>query len=896
LQALLEFLRDDTTVITANRRLARAVVEAYADRQIDAGERVWRTPDVVPFSAWVERSWRACSRAAATALLRPAQERLLWEQVVRENTPPGENDEVLREVAPAARQAVRAYAIVNAWRISLDAREFDFSQESRAFRSWARAFEKRCARSGWLDMGRAASALVEQQDFSVSMLRRRAVFAGFDVITPQQHMIRSALSSRGLDVMDVAPPRMKSEISRRHFDDTPTELAAAAAWARGALRNAPAIRIGVVVPELHRLRAKVARIFDEWLVPGSALPGRGVEYRPFNISFAQPLSRIAVVGDALLALKLGRARSELAAVGRLLRSPYLRGGDQVSCARALLDARLRDIGEPEITPRTLVARARGAGQLYGGLAAIRALREQAPSRQPLSSWSVFFSEWLARLGWPGERALVSEEFQAVEAFRGLLDELAGMGAVAEAVGFDQDLSLLLGLAEEYSFQPRTDPAPVQILGALETAGLTFDKLWVTGLHDGNWPPAPEPHAFLPALLQRRAGLPQASPEAQLELAQRRVATWIESADQVVLSVPRLEKDEPLRPSPLITVVPLSADEPDNDPDAVAYGESLQSVAPALEQLDDERGPALADTHISRGGATLIRDQAACPFRAFARWRLGARAVPIAASPLDARIRGNLVHAVLFDFWSQTKTHSALSAFPVQTLRERVALAVDRALEQEQRARPDTLRGSFARAEHQRLCTLVEAWLLLEKERTPFEVVAREKNLEAAFGPLTLSIRPDRIDRLGTGRHLVVDYKTGGTQVKDWFGERPDDPQLALYTLVFESAADGGEVAGAAYATLRRGKLGFNGLAQSEGIAEGMVTLEASRIEAAKDVADWETLKACWRKTLGALAAAFASGEAQVNPKRPRHTCSYCEVKPFCRVFEHRANVMVETGE
>jgi probable DNA repair protein len=398
------------------------------------------------------------------------------------------------------------------------------------------------------------------------------------------------------------------------------------------------------------------------------------------------------------------------------------------------------------------------------------------------------------------------------------------------------------------------------------------------------------------LLQRRAGLPQASPEAQLELAQQRIATWIGSADQVVLSSPRLEKDEPLRPSPLITCFPLSVEQPGSDTDPVAYGESLQSVASVLEQLDDERGPALADTHISRGGATLIRDQAACPFRAFARWRLGARAVPIAASPLDARIRGNLVHSVLFDFWSQTKTQSALSTLAIQTLRDRVALAVDRALAQERRARPDTLRGTFAQVERERLCKLVEAWLLLEKDRAPFEVVAREKGLQAAVGPLTLCLRPDRFDRLQSGDYLVIDYKTGQARVKDWFGERPDDPQLAVYTQVLESSGEGGEVAGAAYARLKRGRLGFDGLAAYEGLAEGVSTLEASRIEGSKALVDWKSLKAGWRKTLKALAVSFASGEAQVDPKSPHSTCSYCEVKPLCRIFEHRTNIMVEKGK
>ncbi|MDH3318048.1 MAG: PD-(D/E)XK nuclease family protein, partial [Gammaproteobacteria bacterium] len=522
------------------------------------------------------------------------------------------------------------------------------------------------------------------------------------------------------------------------------------------------------------------------------------------------------------------------------------------------------------------------------------LREQAPRRQPLDSWAEFFSGWLARLGWPGGRPLVSEEFQAVEAFRGLLDELTALGAVTGRVGFEQALSLLLGLAEDHIFQPRAAAAPVQILGALESGGLTFDKLWVTGLDDKNWPPRPEPHPFLPVALQRHAGLPQASPEGQLELARLRLANWLESADEVVLSCARLAGDEPLRPSPLISAVPPRDDAVDGDSDPIPFAEYLQSEAPVLEHVDDERGPALGDTHIGRGGAALIRDQAACPFRAFARWRLGARAVPIAASPLDARVRGNLVHAVLFDFWSEIGSHAALVALPAATLRGRVSQAVERVLEQERRVRPDTLRGTIVRVERERLCRLMEEWLSLEKNRAPFRVAAGEENFEAALGPLNLRIRPDRVDRLDCGEYFVVDYKTGRPQVKDWFGERPDDPQLAVYTLVFESSGEGGEVCGAAYATLRRGGLGFAGLAAEAGLAEGVVTVEASRVEAARAVPDWKSLKVGWRKSLDVLAASFASGEAQVDPKSPYGSCSYCEVKPFCRIFEQRPNVMVES--
>jgi hypothetical protein len=41
----------------------------------------------------------------------------------------------------------------------------------------------------------------------------------------------------------------------------------------------------------------------------------------------------------------------------------------------------------------------------------------------------------------------------------------------------------------------------------------------------------------------------------------------------------------------------------------------------------------------------------------------------------------------------------------------------------------------------------------------------------------------------------------------------------------------------------------------------------------------------WRRELEALGREFASGEARVDPKDPLATCRYCEVKPFCRIYE-----------
>jgi ATP-dependent helicase/nuclease subunit B len=883
-RALLDLIDDNTTLVSVNRRLSRAVIEAYAQLRIAAGETAWRTPDVIPFSAWVERSFRA-GQDNDGVLLRAAQERLLWEQVIGEGTPPAGDDEAPLEVAPAARRAAEAYAIVNAWNIPLDARDFDFSKESRAFRTWARAFRVHCEECGWIDSASAATALAESDRIAAANPRPRAVFAGFDFVTPQQQAIRTALARRGVAVMDASRPQRKARCVVRAVDDPTSELRAAALWARSRVNDAPESRLGIVIPELHRMRAAVERIFGEAFSPGCAMPGMLAVDRGFNITYGEPLSRISVIGDALIALRLAGGAVELAEAGRLLRSPYLRAGLKAISARARFDAGLRDIGEPELTLDGLAARAARDPALELGLRGLLDMRREVPRRQLMQFWADFFSRWLWTLGWPGERSPDSAEFQALEAFGGLLDELAGMGAVTGPVALEEALRLFLKRADETVFQPRSEPAPVQILGALESAGLSFDGLWVAGLHDGCWPPAPEPDPFVPVSLQRAAGLPSASSDAQLRLARDRLRAWCGAAGEVVLSYPRYQQDEPLRPSPLIGAASLEAVEDDAESPPVEFSLTLNLKPAGLERVDDQRAPPLGS---SRGGAGVLGDQAACPFRAFARWRLGADAVPVAASPLDARIRGNLVHAVLNALWTELRSQSNLKAVPAETLRERISLAVEQAIAGERRRRPDTLRGPLARVERARLCALMEAWLEAEKARAPFEVVALERTIDTAVGPLSLKVRPDRVDRLESGEHFVIDYKTGNAEVRHWFGERPEDPQLALYTLAVESDGADVTVAGAAYGGLKRGAIGYRGLADLDGLAAGVAKVETSTVKAAKTVTDWAALKFEWRRTLESLAVAYASGEAKVDPKSPPATCANCRVMPLCRVFEHGA--------
>jgi probable DNA repair protein len=422
--------------------------------------------------------------------------------------------------------------------------------------------------------------------------------------------------------------------------------------------------------------------------------------------------------------------------------------------------------------------------------------------------------------------------------------------------------------------------PVQVMGLLESEALEFDHLWVMGLHAEAWPRPVHPNPLLPVELQRRLGLPAGSPEWELAFAQRMLATWRCAAPQVVLSFPQTEDDRTLLPSPLVAELPRVL-----DPVEGASPPGLRELLHAtrrLEELEDVQGSVLPLGATFTGGARLLLDQAACPFRAFAAHRLGARGLEQTHEGLDPRERGNLLHAALTVLWAGLRDSDALLALEDGALGERVAGAVAEALQRGQRKRGAPLPAGFLALERERLCELLLEWLRLERVRAPFEVVGTEQPLAADLGGLHLELRADRVDRLRdeARSQLLIDYKTGDAAVKAWFGARPDEPQLPLYALASDPPP-----AGLAFARVRRGQCDFAGLTALAGQVPGVEGLPQAKRHGA--AADWPAQLAQWRAALDALAEQFRTGPAPVDPKAYPHTCRFCDLATLCRVSELR---------
>lgn len=883
---LLSALGPDTTLVTVNKRLSTALRAAHGRYSASSGALVWSTPDILPLSAWLQRNWEEVLLSGAMhtppRLLSPMQERRLWEEIVREEL----DRRPLLEPAGCARKAQAAWRLTCEWRIAIDEARFRYHVDSEAFLNWARRFERRCKDGGWLTPAALPDALISPLRNGEIAVPATLIITGFDELPPALSALLNTVAEAGCTVRWIELCGREATAHRIACSDARDEAMVIARWVRRRLDEHPEASIGIIAPDLEQQREVVTRALDECLMPETLLPGNGTLERPYNLSLGLPLADHPVVCTALRLLALLEPGVTLNQIGHLLRSPLIAGWTEEAGARAMLDARLRESGEPTLSLKRLRYHAGRRDRAYGCptlCAHIEAWQGQSAmltGPAAPSAWAERFSNLLQAIGWCRGRTLSSDEYQAVESWRELLSGLAALDAFTAPMNAREALSLVGDLARERTFQAQSAAASaVQVMGVLECAGQHFDHLWVMGLHDSAWPRPPGPNPFIPLPLQRERDLPHSSEARELRFARALTQRLLTSAAEVIVSHPCHEGDAHLGPSPLIANLSAITPETLGMQPTTRWQTDIRAAA-RLDALAIDPAPPVP-LGAAPGGTGIFKYQAACPFRAFAELRLGARALGLTEIGLDARVRGSLLHRVLEAVWEALGDQAALLALNPPELATLVEGAVASAIAEAARLQPDTLTGRFRDLETARLFDLAMAWLTLERERPPFRVKAREQVFQPGIAGLDIKVVIDRIDVLEDGRLALIDYKTGAVTPRDWFGERPDEPQLPLYSMAVSEP-----IAALAFAQLRAGDMGFKGIAAQQDLIPGVEAFE--KVRQTREMSAWPEVLDEWREVMTGLASDFAAGVASVDPKTYPKTCSYCPLPTLCRIDELHA--------
>ena len=889
------------TVVCANVRLAHHFRRQYAQEQLRQGRRAWETPDILPWQAWLRRC-RDSRPERDDTLLTPEQESVLWQQIIDASS----HKNSLLQVHSVAGQAAAAWQRLKQYNVPIFPEGFVMNEDTRAFKSWADEYRSHCRQKSWVDNASLADLLRLDAAADPDAFGSTVLLAGFDRLTPQQAMLRKGLEAAGICVVEYRVEDRNVSAQVADFADTNEEIRAAANWARRHIEATGGTTIGIITPDLRKQRNRIHTIFEDVLAPGNLDYRNASASLPFNISVGRPLADYPLIHGIFPLIGLNKGPLTLENLGILLRTPFIKGHEAERSGRALLDEKLRSRKQLRFSWDELLYLVDQTGNreqsipiLTEVLHEIQSVLEEVSGQQPPEVWAGVFTRLLEVWGWPGDRSPDSAEYQQLQSWHSALDSLVSLRLVRPVMPRSEALSHVRRIIDGTSFQPETAETPIQVLDPHGSAAMAFDHIWMLGLSEESWPPRPRPNPFIPIALQKKYGMPGADADCTLQQARQLQETLVRSTPRIILSHARIEEDRPLLRSPLLRGLPsLAATETPARKLQVATYSQVIFDSRKIETITDTQAPSVTGLH--SGGASLFKDQSQCPFRAFARHRLHSRQLEQADIGLDPMERGNLLHQLLEDTWSHLKSQEELATMTAGERDELIETLVHGVITACRKRKPGLYTERFCAIESRRLAQILDEWLELELQRAPFTVVNLEDDARFALADVEFSARLDRVDALADGRRVVIDYKSGKATVTDWAGDRPDEPQMPLY-----SVTHGEAVAAVAFARLKRGKdFGFAGLAESEGILPGVKAFEQDRRatrfilqrdkQAADTAPDWAGLLDNWRAVLQDLATEFRRGVATVTPK-PR-ACDWCEQQPLCRIHEVSRDILQGAGE
>ncbi|MES2823886.1 MAG: PD-(D/E)XK nuclease family protein [Pseudomonadota bacterium] len=885
LDSLTSALEKNALILVPNNRLRNHLLRAFALQQT---AQAWLKPNIQSLSQWLETQWEALQNNAVSyscvTIASPLQRQILWEATIK-NSPLGAR---LLQPKPLAQQADSALKNLELWRLRdnfLTDFFTDTTSNAAQFSNWMHEFNRALSLQHCITR-EASYALIAQAFQQRDLTQLDAIYLeGFDDLPPlMQHILESSTQQL---IRLSNQTAAHTNLIRTQVAKTENEIRAAALWSKAQLLQAPdSALIGIVVPNLGQCRDQVERIFTEVFEPHSLLPETARYTLPFNFSAGTPLGTTPLIHSLFEILRLQDSDWPLEQLCNLLQSPFWGDEKYEGLARAQLILQLRNLERMTINTSDLrycasKLETKNPALVAAGLShrfeAVGNLLRRRFDNKSAREWLNLFDQVLGLMNWPGSRRLDSQEYQQLNQWFEVRDAFACIDNHSAPISYHQACHYLRELADKTPFQAQTPDSPIQILGALEAAGLQFSHLWVMGLSDNQWPPVPSPNPLLPLQLQRDHLMPHSSASRELEIAQGLTQRYRQSAQQVIFSSAQSDGsnsgENELRPSALIRDIPLTRLENivnEKNSDLENYYQLLQKAA-RLEVVHDANGPMLGQDERIRGGSSLFKYQAACPFEAFARLRLGAQNPDAPVMGFSPAERGNLLHDSLADIWRELKNSTGLGELDDASLQILVNTITRDIIGKAQARNPRQLGKVYCELEQQRLSQLLCEWLLGERERPSFAVIAIEQDQAIEFAGLPLRLRIDRIDQFSNGDKLLIDYKTGNTSIKSWQGERLSEPQLPLYAVTRE------DIAAISFAQINRKTQQWDGLGELHD-----TSLNQAGIRPADS---WPLQLEEWQIQLQQLAEDFIAGDARVDFKNINAQDYAADLAPLTRLAD-----------
>lgn len=819
-------------IITPNNRLSNHLLKKYFKTMQSS---VLEKPVCIPYQAFLRHLFNELRHQAPyhnhPAILSAQQEHFLWQEVLKNQLSNGIQESFLEEVQ-------NAWRICCQWQIEIENNEFSHTPLTQKFQQWREAYQAKLEQHHALSCEQITDYLIKNE---VTLNHSEAIWACFNEFNPQQILLQSVFAKQKIEQYHYDLPETSKNAWLCSTEDQHHEREKLLSWLQSRLDTEKTIAI--VVPQLQEQAQSLTR----WLQ-------RKLPNVPFNLSLGEPLSQFPIITHALAWIKLSTTKIANDKARLLLQSPYIHGAKKEFLNRSELLQNSRHLKEFEIS---LSAWTKELSHNTPELSKTLCELQPFPQKASVSEWHLLFKKRLKDIGFPGDSALSSKNYQCIQRLQLLFDEFLELGSLTDTLSQDQALNALSYQAKSTIFQLKQPSTTLHIMGLLEADGCTFDSLWCLGMDNQCLPEKTKLSPLIPIPMQKRLSMPKALPEKELELAEKVLSRLQNASKNTIFSFAKLIEDRPNTACTLINHLPelaLSKDIPTSQlTELETYHETYQHPITVNEKIS--------------GTTALLSNQAKCPFRAFAAHRLYAKPNQEATLGPDASEKGQILHHIMEKLWKEIGSQKELLAMSPEHLESNIQTIIGSTLTSLTNFRSYSFSSPIKQVETQRLKQIIYSCLEWEKSRPNFLIDAVEKTYQLELEGIEFNVRVDRIDNVGNQK-WVIDYKSTLPASKPWNSERPEETQMLLYAML------NSKINALLFLQLKLGKVTISGLSEYE--------FELPGLKALADEDSWADLKKQWDNALRLLAKEFREGYCPPEPPKAS-TCQFCDFPSLCRI-------------
>ena len=804
-------------------------------------------------------------------ILNGIEEKLLWESSIKEYKKSFFDLSNIENLSETAIQANRLIDQFNIGENTLKSEER--SEEHTFFNAWRLIFKKYCSDKNVITFNnllKITEEHIRNRDISIE---HPLHFVNFEFIAPIEESFIEACKTQ-VDIEFFKASQTTPYIESRVFLNEEHECMQIVEWCKTQIENNK--KILIVTPQLDQIIDRLTSMLDKTFHPETFTPSLSQEKRIYQFSLNTPLFHLSMVYLNFKLIELAaRGASKINELKNILSHSGWSESKEL-CRRYRLINYLERKRRGNISIKDLIEMSELIEDLNDEIPYLKTHLNQIYTshhewrikRNP-SGWIKAFDMYLKNIQSSLLNPKDAFEESIYEVWNKTSETIASLDNLMGEISIQEMLDVLQYYLKKTTHQHQHQGNfKIDILGFHESVYEKYDATWIMNLNEHHWPIPHQYNPFIPIKIQHDRHI--STHEKRHLNASKILDKFIHTSPFVTLSYAKKMGEEEIFPSPtLYSFVSSKLLEDTN----FKYKKNILNHD-VIEYIEDNTSNKIEVQKTVKSGIKLLEAQSICPAWAFYEFRLGAKQIEDEDEEnLTTRLRGNLFHKTLEEFWTEYKSSSLVSALNEKELSKKIQEITHKNISIEKKNYPRIL-SEFFNIEEMRLISYLEKWIHHELKRGDFEVKETEKNIPIHLGCLNFNIKIDRIDEVNQN-NIVIDYKSGTTKtLNEWFLNAYGELQMPFYALF----ASNKPIDAIAIGVINAAKPQWIGIGRDKDLLQGIKDSTATQYQS------WDDLIGFWKCRIDDAIKSYESGNAAVKFTREKDI-AYCQVKPILRLPE-----------